>query len=138
MDVELEKLRQGRMKKMLEQKLAEEDSIPEGSVHDLSDDLFEAFIQDNKLAVVDFWAPWCGPCRMMGPVFDELAKEFSGKVAFGKMNVDQEHAIAEKHSIRSIPTLLVFKDGLLVETLVGAHSKDDLSAVLRKILEEKE
>jgi len=80
--------------------------------------------------VIDCWASWCGPCQMVGPVIEELAKEMQGKVVFGKLNVDENPATSAKHQIMSIPTLLVFKNGDLVDRLVGAYPKEELKKKL--------
>lgn len=92
-------------------------------------DIDEA-IQKYDTIVVDCWAPWCGPCRMVAPVIEELAKEMQGKVVFGKLNVDENPTTSAKHQIMSIPTLLVFKNGNLVDRLVGAYPKDELKKKL--------
>ncbi len=83
--------------------------------------------------VIDCWAPWCGPCRMVGPVIEELAKEMQGKIVFGKLNVDENQNTAGKFGIMSIPTILVFKKGELVDRLVGAMPKDTLKQRLQNI-----
>jgi thioredoxin 1 len=80
--------------------------------------------------LVDFWAEWCGPCRMMTPVLDELAGEYEGKAKVAKVNVDNERDLAEKFQVMSIPTLLVFKDGELKQRFTGVTSKSDLAAAL--------
>ncbi|MBN2065458.1 MAG: thioredoxin [Candidatus Thermoplasmatota archaeon] len=80
--------------------------------------------------VIDCWAPWCGPCRMVGPVIEELAKEMQGKIVFGKLNVDENPQTSMKHQIMSIPTLLVFRNGSLVDRLVGALPKEALKQKL--------
>ncbi len=83
-------------------------------------------IKKYKTIVVDCWAPWCGPCQMIGPVVEELAKEMQGKIVFGKLNVDENQMTSMKYNIMSIPTLLVFKEGNLVDRIVGAMPKDIL------------
>ena len=83
---------------------------------------FDATIAEG-VSVVDFWAPWCGPCRMIAPIIEELAEDFDGKATIAKVNTDEEQEISVKHGIRSIPTLLIFKDGEVVDQMVGAASK---------------
>lgn len=80
--------------------------------------------------LVDFWATWCGPCRMLGPVIEELAEEYKGKVKVGKVNVDEEPALAAKFDISSIPTVMLFKNGQVTETIVGYRPKEDFKAIL--------
>jgi len=93
----------------------------------LTDDAFEEEVLNSEKAVlVDFWAPWCGPCKMIGPIVEELANELAGKIKVGKMNVDDHSAVATKFKVFSIPTLIVFKDGEPVERLVGFMPKPKL------------
>lgn len=99
-------------------------------VRNLSDAEFNTATADG-VTVVDFWAPWCGPCRMQGPVIDQLADELDGQVEFFKMNVDEEQSVAGQFGIMSIPTLLVKKDGEVVEKLVGFHDKGRLESILK-------
>ena len=84
--------------------------------------------------LVDFWAPWCGPCQMMAPIVDELASKLDGKMKVGKLNVDENQATAGKYGIMSIPTMLLFKDGTVVEQIVGGMPKDALMSKLEKFL----
>ena len=84
-------------------------------------------LQSDKPVLVDFWATWCGPCRMIGPALEEIAGEMNGKVKIVKMNVDENQAIPAQFGIRSIPTLMLFKDGKLASQKVGAAPKSDLS-----------
>lgn len=88
----------------------------------------------SGVVLVDFWAPWCGPCRMQGPIIDQLDAEMGDKVKFAKVNVDDEQQAASAFRVMSIPTMIVFKDGQPVETLVGLRSKDQLEEVLEQYL----
>lgn len=102
---------------------------------DTTDSTFQADVLDNDTPVlVDFWAPWCGPCRMVAPIVEELAEEYDGKVKFVKLNTDENPQIAGKYGIRSIPTLLVFKGGEPVSQIVGFRPKSDLAKRLDEAL----
>jgi thioredoxin 1 len=103
-------------------------------VTEVKDATFEEFIKKHKVAVIDCWAPWCGPCRAIAPKVEELAKEMEGKVSFGKLNTDENEAIPMKYNITAIPTLLVFKDGKLVDKMVGAGSKEMMKMKFEKQL----
>jgi thioredoxin 1 len=87
----------------------------------------EAAIEKGGVAVVDFWAEWCGPCRMIAPIIEELSKEYEGKVVIGKVNVDDNPEVSMKYGIRSIPTVLILKDGQVVDKQVGVTSKQVLT-----------
>lgn len=95
----------------------------------------EVVLQAKIPVLVDFWAPWCGPCRMVAPVVDELAEEYEGRVGFGKVNVDESPKIASQYGIMSIPTLIIFKDGKPLSNIVGFRPKDDLKQSLDAALE---
>jgi len=103
-------------------------------VEKITDESFELFISSNPAVVVDCYADWCGPCRMMNPVIDALSEEYNGKIVFGKLNVDENREISAKYSVMSIPTLLIFKNKTLMETVVGAVSKEQLKEKLGKYL----
>jgi thioredoxin 1 len=96
----------------------------------LTDQNFEEFTAKYPLVVIDCWAPWCGPCRMVAPVVEELAKEQQGKIVFGKLNTDENQETAMKFNIMSIPTFLIFKDGSLIDRPVGAMPKSALEQTL--------
>lgn len=95
---------------------------------------FNEIIKSDKPVLVDFWASWCGPCRMLAPVIDEIAAEYEGRVTVGKVNVDSEGTLASQYAIVSIPTVIVFKGGKEVKKFVGVHSGDDYRAVLDETL----
>ncbi|MBE9547601.1 MAG: thioredoxin [Proteobacteria bacterium] len=94
----------------------------------------EEVIKSDKPALVDFWAPWCGPCQAIGPIVEELSEEYKDRAKIAKLNVDDAPAIAGKYGIRGIPTLMLFKDGELKETIVGLVSKDRLEDLIKKSL----
>ena len=100
----------------------------------ITDSDFDEAIKKYKAIVVDCWAPWCGPCRMVGPIIEELAKEMQGKIVFGKLNVDENPVTSAKHRIMSIPTMLIFKNGELIDKFVGAMPKDQLKQKLDSYL----
>ena len=93
-------------------------------------DSFEKALNDGSLMMVDFWAEWCGPCRMLGPVVESLAQKYEGKVLVGKVNVDQEQELAIRYGVMSIPTVIFFKNGEEIERKVGVMPDSEFSAVL--------
>lgn len=101
----------------------------------VTDATFEKEIVKSEIpAVVDFWAEWCGPCKMVAPVLEELAKEYKGKIKMAKLNVDENRQTPGKFGIRNIPTLIFFKNGAVAQTIIGAHPKSHIDAELKKLL----
>ena len=101
---------------------------------ELTDGNIKEIINSGKPVVVDFWAEWCGPCRMVGPIVEELAKEFVGQVVVGKMDVDENVETPNEYGIRNIPTILFFKDGQVVDKQIGATQKAVLAAKIQALL----
>jgi thioredoxin 1 len=129
MDDELIRIREKRIQELTEKmKQAGKD----GSVSNVDEMHFQEFISNNPFAVIDFWAEWCGPCRRITPVMDELAKEFAGKVAFGKCNTDDNRQIAMELFISAIPAIMLFRHGQLVDRIIGAYPKE---AIRGKIIQ---
>lgn len=94
----------------------------------------EEVIKSKGVTLVDFWAPWCGPCRMLGPIVEEIAEDFKGKAKICKLNVDENQETAGKFGVMSIPTVLIFKDGKQAETLIGVQPKEVLTEKLNSFL----
>ena len=127
-DDELERIRKKKIAEMLKKTEEKEKPIINEPTR-ITDATFGDTIKGNQMVVVDCWAPWCAPCRMVSPVIEELAREYAGKILFGKLNVDENRNVAMQYQLMSIPTMLVFKNGELVDRIVGAMPK--------KILEPK-
>ena len=125
-DEELERIKAKKMKEMMSQQ--------NPGVVKLNTSSFDSFIKTELPVVVDFWADWCMPCRIMGPVMEELSKAYAGKALFGKVDVDENSQIASRYGIMSIPHFLIFKNGALVEKIVGAVGREPLENALKKHL----
>ena len=104
-----------------------------GKYIDVTSENFESVTKEG-VSLVDFWAPWCGPCRMLAPVIEELAVDFDGKANVCKVNTDEQQELAVKYGIRSIPSIFFFKDGKLVDQLVGASGKEALAEKINNLL----
>lgn len=100
----------------------------------LTDSNFASEVTKYPIMLVDFWAPWCGPCRMVSPIIEQLSREYSGRVAFGKVNVDENQRIAASFGIQSIPTLMIFKSGKAVDVIIGAIPKAQIEMKLKQQL----
>ena len=106
-----------------------------GNVGELSDSEFEdKVLKSTTPVVVDFWAPWCGPCKSIAPVLEEIAKELTGQVSIYKLNVDENNKSAAQYNVRAIPNLVIFKGGAEVDRVVGAVPKDQLIATIKKAI----
>jgi thioredoxin 1 len=128
-DEEIERIR----RRKIEELMREKSSAPDRKINtpiEVTDLNFNDVIKSSRLVVIDCWAQWCAPCRMMAPIIDELAKEYAGKILFGKLNVDENRKIPAKYQIMSIPTFLIFREGTLVGRIVGAMSKKALEQKL--------
>ena len=107
--------------------------MSENALEFTSDNFDSKVLQSDKPVLVDFWAEWCGPCKMLSPTIDALASEFSDKYAIGKLNVDDNTEIASQYGIRSIPCLLFFKDGKVEKQVVGAIDKNEIADILENL-----
>jgi thioredoxin 1 len=132
-DEELEEIKKRKLEQLKKQYINRgrnmEENLPNTPIK-LTDANIDEAVKKYNAIVIDCWAPWCGPCRIVAPVIDELANEMQGKIVFGKLNVDENPMTSTKHQIMSIPTLLVFKNGNLVDRLVGAYPKEELKKKL--------
>lgn len=127
-DEELERLRQKKLGEMMPMTTTQ---YPDQPVK-VTDDTFNEVLSRYPLVLVDFWAPWCGPCRAIAPVIEKLAKDWTGRPVFGKLNTDENPRMSQKFGITAIPSLLVFKNGSLVEEILGAVPSVRIESILKK------
>lgn len=138
-DRELEEIRQRKMQELMKNNNTrrnenmEVESYPTEPIV-LTDANFTSELQKHNVMMIDFWAEWCGPCRMVSPVIDELAREYAGKMTFGRLNVDENPSVAGAFQIRSIPTLLIVKNGKVVDGVIGAVPKAQLEQKIKPYL----
>ena len=133
-DKELERIKEKKLKQLLARRRERKTEMPNKPVH-ITDANFNEIINNNSLALIDFWAPWCGPCIVLAPTIEELAKEYAGKVFVGKLNVDENPRTAERFQIFSIPTLVIMKNGQEVDRIIGLVPKKHIEAILKKHME---
>jgi thioredoxin 1 len=133
-DEEIRRIKEKKLQKLIKQRsketLEKKSKYPTSPIN-VTDDTLQSIVQKYPVVVVDCWAEWCGPCHMISSVIEQLAAELSGKVIFGKLNVDENQVIPTKFGIMSIPTLLIFKEGKHVDTLIGALNKKTLLSQLK-------
>jgi len=123
-DDELQRIREEKLKEMENRILKKDQAGIPTTVIPVDQVGWDRLIRKNPFVVVDFWAEWCGPCRIVGPVIEEIAMEFSGKVTFAKCNTDQNQRLAGSFGISAIPTILLFANGQMVDRIIGAYPKD--------------
>ncbi|MEA2046588.1 MAG: thioredoxin [Euryarchaeota archaeon] len=133
LDEDLEMIKKKKLEEMTKKFNEPEVAFPEVPIV-LTDGSLEAEVAKYPLLILDCWAEWCGPCKIIGPVIEELARDYKGRVVFGKLNVDENGRTARRYSIMAIPTLLVFKNGKLVDQMVGAYPKSTLDNKIQKYL----
>ena len=133
-DEELERIRRAKLQELKKSTALEKQTTALNRPVEVTDATFKEIVRNNQLVVVDCWASWCGPCHMITPVVEEMARDYAGRVLFGKLNVDENREVSELFGIVSIPTLLVFKNGELVDTIIGAMPRQMLEPKLRKYL----
>ena len=134
-DKELKRIRQAKLQKMMKKsKTYEREETALNEPIEVADANFEETVKNHPLVVVDCWATWCGPCQMVTPIIEELARDYAGKVVFGKLNVDKNPATTMQYQIMSIPTLLVFKHAKLVDKIIGASPRQILEAQITRNL----
>jgi len=133
-DEELERIKQDKLRQLMEKATETQKESVANKPVDLTDATFKEAIQNHTLVVVDCWAPWCGPCLYVSPIVEEIARDYAGKIFFGKLNVDGNRRVAMQYSIMSIPTLLVFKNGRLVDQIIGAMPRQMLEPKITRYL----
>jgi thioredoxin 1 len=134
-DKELERIRRAKLQGMMKKsEVSEKEGIVLNKPIEVTDATFEEMIRNHSLVVVDCWAPWCGPCYMVTPVVEDLARDYAGKIFFGKLNVDENREVSMQYDIMSIPTMLVFKSGKLVDRIIGAMPKQMLETKITRYL----
>jgi thioredoxin 1 len=133
-DEELERIKQAKLQKKMKSVAPERRGTAFNKPVEMTDATFKEMIQNHQLVVVDCWAPWCGPCRMVAPIIEELSRDYAGKILFGKLNVDENREVSAQYDIMSIPTLLVFKKGKLVDTIIGAMPRQTLEQKITRHL----
>jgi thioredoxin 1 len=137
---ELDEIRKKKMERLMNEATKPSQAASQPSVQypdkpvEVTDGSIDSAVSQYPLFILDCWAEWCGPCRMVAPIIEELAREMKGRVVFGKLNVDANMRTSNKYRISAIPTMLVFKNGKLIDKLIGAYPKAALAAKIQKYL----
>jgi len=131
----LERIKRAKLQEMMRSVVGKKQEKPALSKPvEITDATFKETIQNHPLVVIDCWAPWCGPCQIVAPVIEEMARDYAGRILFGKLNVDENREVATQYQIMGIPTLLVFKNGKLVDRIVGAMPRQILEPKITSYL----
>ncbi len=132
-DDELEKIRKKKIAELMDKQDSPSD-VASGSPVEATDSNFSELIKSNALVVVDCWASWCAPCRMIAPIIEELARDYAGKIVFGKLDVMKNQRVSTEYHVMSIPTLMIFKNGQLVDQIIGAMPRKMLEPKITQYL----
>jgi thioredoxin 1 len=134
-DEELEKIKQKMMKTIIKKAVPQNNIWPKGKIHELNESIFNKFLSESSYPIiVDFWAEWCSPCKLMAPIFQNLAIKYAGRVIFAKVNIDQNQRIASQYNVMSIPNLILFKYGKPINRIIGAVGQSNLEAFIQRHL----
>ena len=133
-DEEMERIRQAKLQEIMRRAVSEKREAPLNEPIEVTDATFKEIIENHPLVVVDCWAPWCGPCHIVAPIIEELSRDYAGKILFGKLNVDENPQVSMQYEIMSIPTLLIFKSGKLLDKIIGAMSRQMLEPKITQYL----
>ena len=131
MDDELQHIREKKMNEMMNR--IQSGSSPEGALIHINQENYHDIIRNNENLIIDFWAPWCGPCRMLGPVFEELAGVYAGRIRFAKCNTDENQVLASQFGISAIPTLFFYHKGQVVHQVAGVMPRPQLEAQIKMV-----
>ena len=131
---ELEKIKQRKLRQLIKKAAETEKKSAANKPVEVTDATFKEMIHENPLVVVDCWAPWCAPCHIVAPIIEEMARDYAGRILFGKLNMDENREVAMQYQIIGIPTLLVFKNGKLIDRIIGAMPRQMLEPKITRYL----